>query len=508
MSERFRVLVVDDDRVDRMAVLRALRAAGLELEAEEAGSVADARAALENRAFDCVFLDYQLPGGDGLRVLREARERGVTTPVVMLTGQGDDRVAVSLMKAGATDYMTKDAITSERLGQTLRHVVRVHRAELAARQAEERLRVSEQRFRSLVVATSDAVWTTTADGSMRDESPTWTNLTGQTGGEMVGTGWLSAIHPDDRKATAEAWTRAVREGATYEIEHRVRRADGEYQFMIARGVPVRDAAGRIVEWVGAHTDISRRKQAELEREAAMASRNRFYAAMSHEIRTPMNAILGYTDLLLAGAYGEMSEAQIQGIERTYRAGQHLLELVNDVLDLSKLEAGKLEIEVEPTSVPELIEDLFATVRPMATESGAELRLEHDACSEPIDIDPRRVRQILLNLLSNAIKFGGARPVLVRCGRTDDRGIQVEVQDQGPGIDAEDLPRIFEEFVQLSGSAGLGTGLGLPISRRLAELLGGRLEVESKPGHGTTFRLLLPPFVPAAPQSEPGTRQTG
>jgi signal transduction histidine kinase len=95
----------------------------------------------------------------------------------------------------------------------------------------------------------------------------------------------------------------------------------------------------------------------------MASRNRFYAAMSHEIRTPMNAILGYTDLLLAGAYGELSDAQTEGIERTYRAGQHLLELVNDVLDLSKLEAGKLEIEVEPTSVPELIEDLFATVGP-------------------------------------------------------------------------------------------------------------------------------------------------
>jgi signal transduction histidine kinase len=118
---------------------------------------------------------------------------------------------------------------------------------------------------------------------------------------------------------------------------------------------------------------------------------------------------------------------------------------------------------------------------MASESGAELVLEHLGCSDPILIDPRRVRQILLNLLSNAIKFGGARPVLVRCARGEDGAVEVQVRDQGPGIAPADLPRIFEEFVQLAGTERLGTGLGLPISRRLAELLGGRLEVESRPG---------------------------
>jgi PAS domain S-box-containing protein len=504
MSEHFRILVVDDDQVDRMAVLRGLRSAGVSMEAREATSVDAARAALEEDEFDCVFLDYQLPGGDGLRVLREVRERGITTPVVMLTGQSDDRVAVSLMKAGASDYLSKDGATPERLEQTLRHVVRVHRAELAARQAEDRLRTSEQRFRSLVEATSEAVWTTSADGLMMRESATWAALTGQTLEEMTGIGWLDAVHPEDREATFAEWTAAVKEGRTYEIEHRVRVAGGEYRHMVGRGVPVRDSGGEIVEWVGAHTDISRRKTAELEREAAMASRNRFYAAMSHEIRTPMNAILGYTDLLLAGAYGEMSEEQVRGIERTHRAGQHMLELVNDVLDLSKLEAGKLEIEVEPTNVPALIEDLFATVRPLATESGSELVLEHNGCNDPIRIDPRRVRQILLNLISNAIKFGGPQPVAVSCAREDDGSVVVEVTDHGPGIEEADLPRIFEEFVQLSGSGLQGTGLGLSISRRLADLLGGRLEVDSRPGEGSTFRLVLPSSVPdrRTPGSDP------
>jgi PAS domain S-box-containing protein len=494
MNDHIRVLVVDDDRVDRMAVIRALRSAGMSLDVTEAGDVKAAQDALSTGVFDCVFLDYQLPGGDGLRVLREARDLGLTTPIVMLTGQSDDRVAVKLMKAGATDYLSKDGLSPERLERTVRQAMRVHSAEVVARQAEARLRSSEQRFRSLVDATSQAVWTATADGGLMTESESWHELTGQTHEQMRGTGWLDAIHPDDREATRSAWEMATREGSMYEIEHRVRDADGEYRFMIARGVPVRDEAGNIVEWVGAHTDISRRKQAEIERELAMASRNRFYAAMSHEIRTPMNAILGYTDLLLAGAYGEMNEEQTRGIERTHRAGQHLLELVNDVLDLSKLEAGKLEIDVEPTSIPELVEDLFATVRPLATASGAELVLEHQSCSEPIDIDPRRVRQILFNLLSNAIKFGGARPVHVKCSRGEEDGVTLEVQDHGPGIEEADLPRIFEEFVQLSGTDGLGTGLGLPISKRLAELMGGRLEVISS-AEGSTFRLVLPKAAP-------------
>jgi PAS domain S-box-containing protein len=500
MNDHIRVLIVDDDRVDRMAVIRALRAAGMSLDATEVGDVEAAQEALSTGVFDCVFLDYQLPGGDGLRVLREARDSGLTTPIVMLTGQSDDRVAVSLMKAGATDYLSKDGLSPERLEQTVRQVIRVHSAEVVAREAEARLKSSEQRFRSLVDATSQAVWTASADGAMMTDSETWRRLTGQTHQQMRGSGWLDVIHPADRDATRAAWAKATREGSMYEIEHRIRGVDGEYRFMVARGVPVRDEAGNILEWVGTHTDISRRKQAEMERELAMASRNRFYAAMSHEIRTPMNAILGYTDLLLAGAYGEMNEEQTRGIERTHRAGQHLLELVNDVLDLSKLEAGKLEIDVEPTSIPDLVEDLFATVRPLATASGAELVLEHQSCSAPIDIDPRRVRQILFNLLSNAIKFGGARPVSVTCSRGDNGGVTVEVQDRGPGIEEADIPRIFEEFVQLSGTDGLGTGLGLPISKRLAELMGGRLEVVSSP-EGSIFRLVLPQAVPQRPLAE-------
>jgi signal transduction histidine kinase len=364
-----RLLIVDDDQVDRMSVRRGLRSTGVEADFDEADTFQQAVDALKERSFDCAFLDFRLPGGDGLQVLREVRGAGIRTPIVMLTGQGDEQLAVELMKAGASDYLPKGTVSPERLAQSLRYVLRVHRAEMATR-------------------------------------------------------------------TAEA-----------------------------------------------------------AREDAIAARGRFYAAMSHELRTPINAIMGYNELLLSSIYGPLSPEQSRGVERSQRAARHLLELVNDVLDLSKLEAGKMELQIEEVSMPALIDDLFTTIRPLADDHGCDLVLSDESCQLRIRTDPRRVRQILLNLLSNAIKFGKGKPVEVRCSSTAETGVEVEVTDQGPGVAAADVPRIFEEFVQLAGGEQSGTGLGLPISKGLAELLGGRLEVSSVVGRGSTFRLLLPILAP-------------
>ena len=229
-------------------------------------------------------------------------------------------------------------------------------------------------------------------------------------------------------------------------------------------------------------------------EQAMGARNRFYASMSHELRTPINAVIGYSTLMLDNIYGPLNVKQKEGLQRTLKAARHLLELVNDVLDLSKIEAGKIELTLQPVMFPALVEDLFVTVRPLADEYGSTLALEMEG--EPFNIvsDPRRVRQILLNLLSNAIKFGEGKPIRVICKQNEARGVEIEVIDQGVGIASDDMARIFEEFVQVSESKQPGTGLGLPISRRLAQLLDGSLTVRSVPGQGSAFRLTLPPSL--------------
>jgi signal transduction histidine kinase len=237
-------------------------------------------------------------------------------------------------------------------------------------------------------------------------------------------------------------------------------------------------------------DELHRRQLDLER--AMTARSRFYASMSHELRTPINAVLGYSTLLLERIYGPLNDKQAEGIERTQKAARHLLELVNDVLDLSKIEAGKIDLRLQPVEFPSLIEDHFVTVRPLADVHGSALSIGHEGSPVRVTSDPRRVRQILLNLLSNAIKFGRGNPIRVNIIRGDAGACTIEVRDEGEGIPPDDQERIFDEFVQL-GKTQLqdGTGLGLPISRRLAELLGGALTVESKVGEGSVFRLTLP-----------------
>jgi signal transduction histidine kinase len=248
-----------------------------------------------------------------------------------------------------------------------------------------------------------------------------------------------------------------------------------------RGGPSRGGLALLIAGVGAAVSgavgaLTRREvRARARAEQSDAMRSRFFAAMSHELRTPINAILGYNDLILAGVYGPLPEAHADGIRRSQRAARHLRELVNDVLDLSKLEAGKVEVAPEPVRLDELLEDLLTTIRPLADERGCVVELERAPCALSIRTDPRRLRQILLNLLSNATKFGAGHPVRIGCAclargdvppggrrrRTAGDAVVISVADGGPGIPRADQQRIFEEFVQLPGASPGGTGSGSP-----------------------------------------------
>ncbi|HEX2209415.1 MAG TPA: HAMP domain-containing sensor histidine kinase [Longimicrobium sp.] len=239
-----------------------------------------------------------------------------------------------------------------------------------------------------------------------------------------------------------------------------------------------------------------------ELQIALGARNRFYASMSHELRTPINAVMGYNDLLLAEVWGPLNEQQELAVERSQRAARHLRELVNDVLDISRLETGRPEVQAEEVDAAELVTELFDSLRPLAAGTRTELRLIPHADVPVIRTDPRRLRQILMNLVSNAIKFGAGSPVWVHLSPEKSGGLVIEVTDGGPGIAEEDQSRIWDEFVQLGRGDNLatareGTGLGLPISRRLAAVLGGSLDLASTVGVGTTFRLTLPAKPPAA-----------
>ena len=299
---------------------------------------------------------------------------------------------------------------------------RVQQRTVELRQATEGFRQNEQRYRSLVEATTAIVWNAPPSGEVESDLPAWAAFTGQAQEQIKGWGWLEAIHPEDRAHTASAWSTAVATGSLYQVEHRLRRHDGEYRHMLARGVPIMDKEATIYEWVGVHTDVTEQKQAEEAlreakeaAEAANRAKSEFLANMSHEIRTPMNGILGMTELTLDT---DLTREQRQNLGMVKSSADSLLQVINDILDFSKIEAGKLELDPLPFA---LRDSLGATVKALglrANEKGLEL-ICHIAPEVPDVLvgDVLRLRQIVTNLVGNAIKFTRAR----RGGRACRRG---------------------------------------------------------------------------------------
>ena len=536
------ILLVDDRSENLLALEAILEPLNQTLVRATSGDEALRKLLLHD--FAVILLDVQMPGINGFETARiiKSRERTKYIPIIFLTAiSKEEEYVFEGYSVGAVDYLAKpfqpDILRSKvavfvELYQKQRQLAEQHELLAASERRELELKhklemsESEARFSDILGSAMDAIVVFDADGKL--------SMLNAAAERMFGAPAHDAVDKNVRLLFPEAERERVLEriGQACEVEagsgdgrpdgHILSfsgvRAGGE-EFPIEATVSCLDVRGKrtytliirdisermrteaalkeqaeslakaMAELKGLNDELADR-QAELER--AMAARSRFYASMSHELRTPINAVLGYSTLLLENIYGPLNEKQAEGITRTHKAAKHLLELVNDVLDLSKIEAGKIDLRLQPVAFPSLIEDLFVTVRPLADQYGSELTLEHDG--EPVKVvsDPRRLRQILLNLLSNAIKFGKGQPIRVRSLTRDDGGVVIEVIDQGEGIAPPDQEKIFDEFVQL-GKTQLteGTGLGLPISRRLAELLHGGLDVESEVGKGSTFRLRLP-----------------
>ena len=385
-------------------------------------------------------------------------------------------------------------------------VVRTYTDVTSGVRAQQALRASEARFRTMADGAPALIWQSAADGTPIWFNQRWLQYTGRTMAAELAHPWAQRMHPDDYARCRAAHDDAVARRVAYDIEFRLRRADGGYGWIADSGIPHAGPGGEFDGYIGYGWEITGRKAAEAaliaakeEAERANRAKSDFLSRMSHELRTPLNAVLGFGQLLEADAADPLSAAQRARVQELLRGGRHLLSLINDVLDLARIEAGTLHLQLAPVDLGEVVGDCLRLVQPMAAERAITLDLKPPADgttqgATQVLADPTRLKQVLLNLLSNAIKYNhdGGSVQLAWWSEPAGDTVRVEVRDSGPGLSSSQQERLFQAFERLDAgrSSVEGTGIGLALSKWLVDLMRGEIGVRSAPGDGSTFWVRL------------------
>jgi PAS domain S-box-containing protein len=508
INRQLRLLVVEDSDDDYEILLREVRRAGYELTSVRAACAKSLGSALR-QPWDLMITDWVLPGFGGLQALQMIKQSALDVPCVVISGTPNEEAAVDALRAGALDFLSKD--------KPLRFVPAIERAlreaaERRAREAAEReLRLTEERYRAAFEMAPEAIITYDLDeGRIIDANASMLRLFGYSKAEFrrLPLTALTPLHQADGRpssAIVDDQLANARRGDATSFEWLNRDASG-HVFPTETRLALLPSSGNQLLRVSIVDLRDRQRLEEIRRRAielelqnrriqeANRLKSEFLANMSHELRTPLNAIIGFAELLHDGQVDPDSPQHQEFLGDILTSGRHLLQLINDVLDLAKVEAGKLDFRPERIDVGKLINEVVAITRTTAAAKKITVQTELADLGDVV-VDPNRFKQVAYNYVSNALKFTpeGGR-VTIRTRADGDDAFRIEVEDTGVGIEQADLARLFVEFQQLDGGAAKrhqGTGLGLALTRRLVEAQSGSVGVSSTPGKGSVFHASLP-----------------
>ncbi|HKE19661.1 MAG TPA: ATP-binding protein [Kofleriaceae bacterium] len=487
-----RVLLVDDDVVDRRFVQRALAQGGLEVALTEADDAEQALSALTEQRFDCVLLDYRIPGRDGLWVLKAARAAGVEVPVVMLTGHGDEDTAVSLMKAGAADYLVKGALSSGRLVAAVRSAMRVHQAEREAAAAAQALEDREERLRIALHATELGIWDYhPASGTIECDARGRALFGLPSDAVMTYDRFLSSLHPDDKGRTDAAIQRALdpADAGECDVEYRLRDQPGGPERWVRATGRASFGDGAPLRLIGTVQDVSARKRYEDASRQQSEFEQQLVGIVSHDLRNPLQA-------MMMGAHAALMREDLdpglaKTLARIVSSGERAARMISDLLDFTQARAGGgLPVSRSDMDLHEVARHTVGEVQMSAPDRTLWIEASGDGMGH---WDPDRLAQIVTNLVTNALAYSPpATPVSIRTA-AEGAWMTLEVHNHGPAIPREVVPILFEPFRRGKGGGGnhRSIGLGLYIVKQIAVAHGGSVEIDSQPELGTTFRVRFP-----------------
>ncbi|WMW22824.1 PAS domain S-box protein [Methanolobus mangrovi] len=377
-------------------------------------------------------------------------------------------------------------------------------AETALKEKSNELQRSYERFLVAVNGSQDGIWDWDLYTDEIYLSPRWKAMIGFEDDEIPNKlpTLIDGIHPDDSKRVLKHLGKYLKnEISDYKIEFRFRHKNGNYIWVLARGAALRDENAFPYRMAGSHTDITERKRAEsellnskIEAENANKIKSEFLASMSHELRTPLNSVIGFSQVLNEKIMGDLNEKQMRYVSNILKSGTHLLDLINDILDISKIESGNMEYAPEIMDVREVMDEIIVLTEPLVKEKNIDFEDHGKFEKLEINADRMKIKQIMFNLLSNAIKFAPKNGKVWFDSKVMNDNVQISISDNGIGIPLKQQKTIFEPFKQASSSTSRthgGTGLGLAIVKYYVEMHSGEIAVESEVGKGSTFTITIP-----------------